>query len=76
MTIVDRRIVVVESLCLFNNYKSIGFLICSINRRKFKIQQSLSKIRNKFQNYSPKFSIVDAITDISVVFEFMIYKGF
>jgi hypothetical protein len=40
------------------------------------MQQSLSKIRNKIQNYSPKFSIVDAIAYISVAFEFTIYQGF
>jgi hypothetical protein len=35
----------------------------SLNSRSNKVYQKL----NKIQNYSPKFSIVDAIPDISVV---------
>ena len=34
------------------------------------MQQSLSKIINKIQNYSPKFSIADAISEISVASDF------
>ena len=44
------------------------------NMRKFMMQQSLSKINNKIQNYSPKFSIVDAIPDISVVSDFTTHQ--
>jgi len=44
--------------------------ICSENKRKFKMQASLSKINNKIQNYSPKFSIVYTILDISVALDF------
>ncbi len=44
--------------------------------RKFKMQQSLSKIRSKIQNYSLKFSIVEAITDLSVAFEFTTHQEF
>jgi len=35
-----------------------------------------SKIRGKIQNYSPKFSIVDAITDISVASDFTTRQEF
>jgi len=34
------------------------------------MQQSLTKIRSKIQNYSPKFTTVDAITEISVASDF------
>jgi len=40
------------------------------------MQQSLLKIRNKIQNYSPKFSIVDAITDLYVAFKFTTHQEF
>ena len=40
------------------------------------MQQSLSKIRNKIQNYSPKYIIVDAITDISVESDFTTHQQF
>ena len=42
------------------------YKIRSKNMRKFKMQQSLSKIISKIQNDSPKLSIVDAISDLSV----------
>jgi len=38
------------------------------------MQKSLSKINNKIQNYSPKFSIADAITDISVASDFTTHQ--
>lgn len=38
------------------------------------MQQSLSKISSKIQNYTPKFSIADAITDISVAFDFTTHQ--
>jgi hypothetical protein len=44
--------------------------ICSKNIRKFKMQQSLSKIISKIQNDSPKLSIVDVISDLSLACEF------
>jgi len=34
------------------------------------MQQILSEINIKIQNYSPKFSIVNAIPDISVALDF------
>jgi hypothetical protein len=50
------------------------YKICSKNKRKFKVQQVLSKINNKIQNYTPNFSIVDAITDISVASDFTTHQ--
>ena len=44
--------------------------------RKFKMQQSLSKIKSKIQNDSPKFRIVDKITDLPVAFEFTTHQEF
>ncbi len=44
--------------------------------RKFKMQQSLSKIISKIQNNSPKLSIVDAISDLSVACEFTTHQEF
>jgi len=41
------------------------YQIFNKNRRKFKMQHSLLKIRNKIQNNSLKFCNFDAITDIS-----------
>ena len=49
---------------------------CSENKRKFKMQQGLSKIRNKIQNYSPKLSIVNTIADISVASVFTTRQKF
>jgi len=40
------------------------------------MQQSLSKIRSKIQNYPPKFSIVVAITYISVASDFTTCQQF
>jgi len=40
------------------------------------MQQSLSKINIKIQNYSTKFSIVDAIPDISVASDFTTHQQF
>jgi hypothetical protein len=52
------------------------YKICSKNMRKFKMQQSLSKIRSKIQNDSPKLSIVDAISDLSVACESTTHQEF
>jgi hypothetical protein len=38
------------------------------------MQESLLKINNKIQNYSPKSSIVVAIPNISVELDFMTYQ--
>ena len=38
------------------------------------MQQNLSKINYKIQNYSPKFSIVDAIPDISIASDFTAHQ--
>jgi hypothetical protein len=51
----------------------IGRLFDTAERR-FNMQQSLSKIINKFQNYSHKFSIIDAVTDISVASDFTTHQ--
>ena len=40
------------------------------------MHQNLSEIRSKIHNYSHKFSIVDAITDISVASDFTIRQEF
>jgi hypothetical protein len=40
------------------------------------MQQSLLKIISKIQNYSPQFSIVDAITNLFVAFEFTTHQEF
>jgi hypothetical protein len=40
------------------------------------MQKRFSKINNKIQNYSPKFSIVDAIIDISVASDFTTHQSF
>ena len=40
------------------------------------MQQSLSKIKSKIQNYPRIFSIVDTITDISVAFDFTTRQWF
>ncbi len=52
------------------------YKICSKNMRKFKMQQSLSKIRTKIQKDSPKLSVVDAISDFSVACEFTTRQEF
>jgi hypothetical protein len=52
------------------------YKICSKNMRKFKMQQSLLKIRSKIQNDSPELSIVDAVSDLSVACKFTTHHEF
>ena len=40
------------------------------------MQQSLSEINIKIQNYSPKFNIVDGIPDISIASDFSTHQQF
>ncbi len=40
------------------------------------MQQIQTKIQHKIQNDSPKFSIIDAITDISVTSDFTTHQKF
>jgi hypothetical protein len=52
------------------------YKICSKNMCKFKMQQSLLKIKSKIQNDSPKLSRVDPISDLSVACEFATHQEF
>jgi hypothetical protein len=52
------------------------YKICSKNMRKFKMQQSISKIRSKIQNDSPELSIVGAVSDLSVACKFTTHQAF
>jgi hypothetical protein len=49
---------------------------CSRNKHKLKMQQILSKINNKIQNYSHKSSIVDENPEIYFASDFTTHQWF